>query len=635
MRAFAVFLVIGLVAGSTLAAEIKYPVSSIPENLQKDVNAVVRIDELTYRYVNQRSAVETSLFAVTIFKPGAADLAERGFYYDKLTRLASLRAAVYDGSGKLIRKYKMSDFKDQSSFDGMYSDVRAKSIDLSQPAYPYTVEYEYEREYKYLFHNSSMTFIPDEKIAVEHAQYTLIYPDALKPRYRQSNMDQAPVASKTSDGLNQLAWVMDKIAPISPEPVGPGFWQLVPVVQAAPTKFEFEGYVGSMETWDEFGKWIALLNNERKHLPEATQAKAKEIAAKYTTREEKVAALYHYLQSKTRYVSVQLGIGGFQPFDAADVDQTGYGDCKALSNYMITLLEAAGIKANYVLIRAGTYALPIAADFPSSQFNHAVVAVPNGADTLWLECTSQTNPFGYAGKFTGDRTALMITDNGAKIVNTPRYTEQVNTQHRTARVTLDATGNAVASVRTVYSGMQYQNDGLNQQLENKYDEQKKWILRNTSIPTFDLKKFSMKDHKARIPRADVDLELVLNRYATISGKRLFFMPNLMNRLSFVPERVAERKNKVILRSSYADVDTVEFSIPEDLYPEYLPAPVSFKSQFGNYEASISTDAGKVVYIRKITLYKGEYPAEAYAELIAFFKNVSKADNTKAVFLNKT
>ena len=73
---------------------------------------------------------------------------------------------------------------------------------------------------------------------------------------------------------------------------------------------------------------------------------------------------------------------------------------------MVAMLKEVGIKAYYTTIKAGQNATDIDVDFPSHQSNHIIVAVPNNHDTLWLECTDQTNPFGYLGTFTGDRKAL-------------------------------------------------------------------------------------------------------------------------------------------------------------------------------------------------------------------------------------
>ena len=345
--------------------------------------------------------------------------------------------------------------------------------------------------------------------------------------------------------------------------------------------------------------------------------------------------LYEFLQSKTRYVSIQLGIGGFQPFSALDVDKNGYGDCKALSNYMIALLEEVGVPANYSLIRAGESEADILNDFVSSQFNHVIVSVPNEADTIWLECTSQNNPYGYLGSFTGDRQALSINNSHAKVVKTIEYSAEDNIQSRTAEVTVTSTGDAKATVKTRYAGLQYENGNLNYVLGNNYDDQKKWVLKNTSIPTFDVVNFSFTDHKDKMPYADVSLELSLRKLASVSGKRLFLTPNLMNRSTYVPEKTEKRINDIVLKMAYIDYDTIKFQIPDDIYVEHLPNPIEIKSQFGEYEASFAIDQGSVLYIRKMKKNKGRFPAEAYQELTDFYKSINKADNTKLVFLTKT
>ncbi len=620
-----------------LAADPKFPVSAIPEELKKNADAVFRQDEMTFTILSKSKASMHVYKVVTIFNDKGKDHAVEVIGYDKLTKVASFKATAYDAAGNVLKKLKSSEIYDQSAFDGfsLYSDNRLKAAVLTQGTYPYTVEFEYEIDYKYLFMIPGFVLLPDERISVQHSSYELVYPKELKPRFRISNIDNAPKVSITKDGSESSRWEFENVKPVKFEAMGPPRADLVSSIMTAPSQFEFDGYLGTMNSWDEFGVWISSLNKGRNVLPEETKQKVLQLTAGKKTVEEKAKAIYEYMQGKTRYVSIQLGIGGFQPFEATVVDQTGYGDCKALANYMVSMLEVAGVKAHYALIRAGEDAPEMKNEFPSSQFNHAVAAVPNGKDTLWLECTSQTNPFGYIGTFTGDREALIITESGAKIVKTTSYPDELNIQSRSADVVVSSTGDATAKVVTQYSGLQYESDNLDRILNNQYDLQKKWIMNTTDIPSFDVKSFKFENKKDKIPSATVTLDLSVRKLASVSGKRLMLTPNLMNRSSFIPEKTESRKTDIVETFGYVDYDTIRYHIPEEIYPEVLPQPVKITSRFGEYESSYTLDQGLVVYTRRIKINKGKFPSSAYQEFTDFYKSVSRADNAKLVFLNKT
>lgn len=632
-------LLLILVCYATLTAvggDPKYPVSAIPEELKENVDAVVREDQMIFTILSDNRARLYSHMVVTIFNGRAKHYAERTDWYSKLRKITTFQGQVYDAAGAQIKKLKTSEIQDRSTYDGvtLFSDDRIKSADLTQNTYPYTVEFEVEVEYKFLYHIDGSYIISGENVAVQHASYQLIYPPSLTPRYKTCSIDQEPKREKLKDNTESLTWTFENLKALKFEPFGPSPGAILPHILAAPGKFEFDGYPGDMRTWDSFGNWISSLNKGRDQLSDVARQKIKELTARAKTDEEKVKILYEYLQSKTRYVSIQMGIGGYQPFEASTVDKMGYGDCKALSNYMVAMLKEAGIKAHYVLITAGKNAAQIAEDFPSSQFNHAIAVVPMKDDTLWLECTSQTNPFAYMGTFTGNRKALIITDNGAKIVNTRRYTAEQNIQSRSADVYVENNGNAKAKIKTVYKGLQYENDHLNFILENQYDDQKKWVEHNTSIPSFNVNSFSMTNRKEE-PSATVDLDLTLNRFASVSGKRLSFTPNLMNRSTLIPEKVDARKTNVLINLPYTDLDTIRFHLPEGIYPEFLPEPIKIRSRFGEYESRVVMEQNNLVYIRRMKRYRGEYPPETYQEFMDFYRSINKADNTKMFFLNKT
>ncbi|MCH5689788.1 hypothetical protein LWM68_39520 [Niabella sp. W65] len=234
------------------------------------------------------------------------------------------------------------------------------------------------------------------------------------------------------------------------------------------------------------------------------------------------------MQDHTHYISIQLGIGGWQPLDATYVASKKYGDCKALSNYMVALLKEAGIKANNVLIKAGEGKTDILSDFPSNQFNHVVVCVPNGKDSIWLECTSQTVSPGYMGSFTGNREALLVSEGGSTIVHTPVYRKEDNLQIRHIKAAIDNNGKLTAKVSTTTSGLQQ--DDLHSLIHNSSpDEQKKRLQRIFTLSNYEVPAFTyLESRESALPSVNETLELVANDYASITGKRLFIRPNIVS-----------------------------------------------------------------------------------------------------------
>ncbi len=534
-----------------------------------------------------------------------------------------------------IKKLKKSDIIDRSLGTGnLFDDTRLQIADLQHGQYPYTVEFEVELKFNYLFHIPAYHVVTQEKMSVQNASFSLIYPPALAPRFKEFNITVAPEKAESSTETNVFKWTFKNVEAMKGEPFGLPLHETVPHIIFAPTTFEYEGYAGKMDSWNNLGMWINSLNKGRDILDEVTKTKIKGLVAGAATKEEKVKILYEYMQSKTRYVSIQLGIGGYQPFEASLVDKTGYGDCKALSNYMVSMLKAVDIDANYTLVWAGSSLNPLQQDFPSSQFNHAIVAVPNDKDTLWLECTSQTNPFGYMGNHTGNRYALMILEDGAKVVKTPVYDSKVNLQSRDADVYIDLGGQGTAEITTAYSGLQYENNDLDQVLNIK-DELKKWINNNTDIPSFDLSNFSYENKKDKIPTATVKIALVIPQLAPVSGKRIFLTPNLMNRLTFIPEANTNRKTPIFVKTGFTDVDVVRYHIPEQIYPEFVPEPIHIESIFGVYDAEYVMEQGLMVYKRKLTMKDGQFAPEHYQNLRNFYQDIKKADQVKVVFLSRT
>ena len=613
-----------------------FPVSDIPEDLKKGMYAVVRDHQIKITITDVNRYTYYYKLVVTILNSKARNFAKESVDYDKLTKVNFFKGAAYDAEGNLIKKLKPSEIYDRSYVDSysLFEDTRLKFANLEQSTYPYTVEFEYEQQNNFLYDFPDFLLYTDDEISTQKASFILAYNEKFPPRYKTFGIEE-PVKTKDKEGLSVLAWDFKDVVPEKFEPYS-DLKRHVPHIMTGPTIFEYSGYRGDMSSWESLAKWKTDLLIGRDELSETTIAKIKALTSSLTSTEEKIKAVYEYVQGKSRYVNISLGIGGLQPFPAKVVDEVGYGDCKGLSNYTIALLKVIGIEGLYTTIRAGQGANDVIEEFPAHQSNHVIVAVPNGIDTVWLECTSQTTPAGYMGLFTGDRMALINTPTGGKLVKTPTYPWYQNQQTRQAKVSLKANGNAIAVVSTTYLGLQSENGGLDHVIYQGPEKQKEWLQNNTEIPIFNLTSFTFKNKKDKVPSITATATLDIRNLGSANGKRIFLTPNLMNKLTAIPPKPeSARKNKVYLSPGFIDIDSIEYTIPEALFAEFVPEPILLKSRFGEYEAKFELSAGKLVYRRRFQITGGSYPPESYNELIDFYKNINKADNTKVVFVNKT
>lgn len=618
-----------------LAGDGDYAVSKIPLALLRNANAVLRHEELRFEIRSTRETSFKNHFVVTILNEKGDSWAAFSEYYDKHRSIVDVEGILYDAHGKQLKKIKKKDLEDRSGVSGgtLMDDNRIKRHNFYYRVYPYTVEYTVEIE------NKSTLFFPmwapqgGENLSVEYSSISMVSDPEYQVRYKAFQYASEPVVTQEKS-KKVLTWTSKNMNAVIREPFSPRWHELTTTVIFGPTEFQMDDYKGNMKNWQDFGKFVHSLRHGRDQLPAHIKSTVHSIADPLSDPREKIARLYEYMQKNTRYISIQLGIGGWQPFPASDVAANGYGDCKALTNYMYSLLQEVGIKSYYALIRAGKNANYITEDFPSQQFNHVILCVPISAkDSIWLECTSQTMPSGYLGDFTSDRPALLIDENGGKMVRTPKYSLDENLQSRMIRAVLEENGTLRVTAQNRYSGMQ-QDDihGLINSLSK--EKVKEHLAEQLNFPTYDINKFDYKEQKSSLPVISETLDITVSNYATITGKRLFILPNVMTRSGSKLSTDSTRKYDIQLNFEYKDIDSVEIDLPDGYTPESMPKDVSIKSQFGTYNASIKLRDNKLYYYRSVEHNSGRFPAKEYADLVEFSNAIHKADRTRVVLVKE-
>lgn len=611
-----------------------YAVQTIPSELKNEASAVIRLQEESFEVLTVGEAVHRIHTVVTILNEEGEKYASEEVHYSKLSRVKNFEGKLYDANGREIKRLKKPDILDISSNSdySLYDDHKVKRADFKYANYPFTVEFDYELvTYNTLFYPY---WIPqsDEELAIENAVFTVKVPIALGLRYREMNGVGA-VQKSEREAIQTYQWQVKNLKTREEEPYTDVYASCGPAVLTAPNQFDMKGNKGSAASWKELGQFFYDLNVNRDELPESARANVLKLVATEKEPLQKVKKLYQYLQQSTRYVSIQLGVGGWQSIPATTVVEKGYGDCKALSNYMKAMLKVAGITSYTASVSAN--ARDIIPEFPSARFNHEILCVPLLKDTLWLECTSQHASPGYMGSFTGNRHALLETPMGGVLVKTPAYQQAENGQHRIIEVFLDKEGNATTHMLTNYSGIQQ--DDYRAATESMAGETlKRWKIRQMRLASFDLNDFTFEaSHPGQtIPSIAEKLKLTVRKSATMSGNRMFLTVNQFTPWTHIPKSSAERQHEVIWPIGFTDADTVTYHIPESYALEALPEPVKLETEFGTYTAQAIKKGETIVYTRKLEMSSFRKPAKEYARFVDFCKKIARADRSQAVFVKQ-
>jgi transglutaminase-like putative cysteine protease len=612
-----------------------YNVLLIPDSLKENANVVDRYSEMHYTIINEKKAKLYEKEVFTILNDAGAKYADYVTRYDKFTSINDISGALYNAQGKRMKEVKNRDISDHAAYDGfsLMSDARYKEHNFYYNDYPYTVEYEETDDISQLFAMETWDPQISELMGVQYSKLVVETPVGFKFRYKQFNLAAPPQVTQTKNSV-VYSWEVKNLHTKEKELFQPSWREIMPSVMLAPSAFGVGDYQGNMDTWQGYGNFVNELRKGRDVLPDNIKSIVHQLTDTVSNEYSKIKILYNYLQQNSRYVSVQLGVGGWQPFDANYVATNKYGDCKALSNYMIALLKEASIKAYYVEIRAGENEEPMQTDFPMFQSNHATVCVLVGKDSIWLECTSQTAPVGYAGTFTGNRNAILDDENGAHIVATPKYTSKENTVVRNVQARIDSAGNLLADVKTIYTGCE--TDELSSELEElSKDEFDHMLKREFSIPTYDISDYKTTQTKEIIPSINEDFELTAPGYSSVTGKRIFLKPNIFIYNSSKIDTSKPRQYDIELDNSFKHVDSVTINILSNYTVESLPKDIVMNTPYGNYSMSFKVNNNKIYCVRSFEQNSARFPSSEFKKFADFLNSIYKADRSQVVLIKQT
>lgn len=594
--------------------------------------ATVLEDEATFTMQSLENGTLSVRRTVTVHSKTGLGAADFMVYTDKNVTLTSFSGSFTAPNGKQT-SVKKKDLTTVSVASGIAEDGFINVYSPSPASYPFTITYEYSVQ-----HRKGFAVFPHyapvdtEETDLKSGKYTLIVPCGTAVHYYAT----APAGEcRLTQGAkaDTYEWSIKDFPGITKEDYMPSIHPMIPMVLASPDVFSFEGRKGMQDSWESLGAWYYGLLAEVPGLPEGSIGKVREMTSGAKDELGKIRVLYDYLREKTRYVSIQFGIGGYKPFPPSTVEKAGFGDCKALSNYMRCLLSAVGIESEYTIL--DTDASDFRPGYASfGQTDHVMLTVPlkELCDTLYLECTNPSLPLGYRHDNVAGHQVLRLGPGGGTLSRVAAYPDSIRRTETKVEIKLESEGKASITLNQHLRGdriepwvrfRELDADGQRRLMTSALSGQPQ----NFSVLAFT-DNFNSYDGRTWIPECDARCRFDILTFGKWNGTRMVVAANPVSKK--MSSQRSERIHPLEIRDAACYDDEVSIEIPAGLVVESLPQDVSLEGPWGTFTSKAEDLGGRVVIRQIVQLTPCSLPRESYSDFRDFVRSLNRAYSANVV-----
>jgi hypothetical protein len=403
--------------------------------------------------------------------------------------------------------------------------------------------------------------------------------------------------------------------------------------------------------WADMGSWYSGLSDPRRVPDEAVTRKAQELTAAAPDTLAKIRALAEFAQRDIRYVSIQIGIGGFQPHPAPSVLANRYGDCKDKATLLAAMLGAIGIESHFIVINTDRGSVTLDSPVSLYSFNHVILAIrvpddvpdegldslvrhPTAGRLLVFDPTMPTTPLGRLPYYLQDNTGLLVTGEGGELLLLPRPAPEGNLLDRKGKLTLTGDGAVVGEIEETRRGAEA--DTLRYQMQAATEAERRKFLESflaRSFAAFSLQSFAFKNLEDARGDLVVTYRFVASSYAKRAGGYLVIRPRAIGvkAVDIAADGKTPRRYPIDLQLTCLNRDEFRIELPDGCAVESLPQPVSLEAGFAAYASQVQAEGLTIVYRREYRLIDPLLPASRYDDALKFFLAVA-AEEQRSLLL---
>lgn len=438
---------------------------SLYERYEKEKVVVLnKVVDITFNLARRTNLVEvTQVENLTLMSIVPSTRLQYPLFYDSESEVKKFQGKSQTGRSLGNSNFNIRDehLKSQELF---HTDYRVKFANINFPLKGTTYTIETEKHYKDIKYFTSEYFSMPYRI--QQGKLRIEIPNWLDLEILEFNFEGHTISKSVNslDANKVYEYVFKDINPQVNETNKPGPSHLYPHLLFIAKSFKD----GDREhilfsSVDNLYEWYSSLVDMVEVDTTVFEDRVKELTANASSDQEKISAIFYWVQDNIRYIAFEDGIAGFKPDSPQNVYNKRYGDCKGMAILTKSMLEVAGFDSRLVWI--GTDRLNYDYSIPSlSVDNHMICAVLLNEELIFLDGTEKYNKFGEYASRIQNKQALVEDKDGFKIVKVPKTSETKNTN------------------KTIYT-LKIENESLIGKAKRKYSSESRVAFQNgyTSI----------------------------------------------------------------------------------------------------------------------------------------------------------
>ena len=425
---------------------------------------------------------------------------------------------------------------------------------------------------------------------------------------------------------NIYTWTLDSIPSYEEESKSPSYQELAPQIiyyiksiTYGRKKEIILDSVSALHNW-----YSGLVKKANLSPPHTIASLTREIVDTCETKDEKVQAIFQWVQSNIKYINTSMGMGGFVPDDASEVLKNRYGDCKAMTNLSITMLRLARINSYFCWI--GTSDLPYnyTNNFTASTDNHMIVAIRKEGKVKLLDAT---NSYGELYKtpyyLQGKEALISLSDSDFAIFKIPEESHEDNIMidsnyiyekegHLFAKEHIEVSGSLKLKIE---SGFPLIHDDIIEFIKERF------LTANRKTKIDHIEYSGIKD---RSNTMNVKFDYQLFDHGVSTANKKYINLNMDRPLFDFNIDMDHRQTDFLFDFARTEHYIVVYKIPENFKVSHLPQAID--AELNNYSIHMSYQVknGMVILRRDIILKNRRIKKENFDEWDEFVSSLKDA-----------